>query len=371
MFHQYGFGPEGRVGAMVRSSIKSRVEVRSAGAFRFSPVLRSIAAHLWIWFWPGRDRLIALVVCCQNSAGMLVRGAISVYPNCGFWYIHSSNWIRTHGTVPPAEKQPGADVPLLFQKRKKQTTAESDSLERRIPDASPQMLEIVRAVRPYTMTSPERILALCEAVRYVVEHGVAGDIVECGVWRGGSMAAAARVLRSVGSIDRRLWLYDTFDGMTEPNENDVDFLGRAASLLLRQSSRDDARSIWCRSPIDGVRQVMDETGYPAQQIEFVPGDVQETLPKRRPERIALLRLDTDWYESTRCELEILFPRLAVGGVLIVDDYGHWQGCRRAVDEYFAARGVTMLLNRIDYTGRIGVKIDQQQQSTGEGARDVA
>lgn len=250
-------------------------------------------------------------------------------------------------------------------------TAEPESLERRIPDASSQMLEIVRAVQPYTMTSPERILALCEAVRYVVEQDVAGDIVECGVWRGGSMAAAARVLRSMGSVDRRLWLYDTFDGMTEPNENDVDFLGRAASVLLRQSNRDDARSIWCRSPIDGVRQVMGLTGYPEQQIEYVVGDVQETLPKHHPEQIALLRLDTDWYESTRCELETLYPRLAVGGVLIVDDYGHWQGCRRAVDEYFAAQGVAMLLNRIDYTGRIGVKVAEPKQITGEGARDVA
>ncbi len=272
---------------------------------------------------------------------------------------------------PDLQKHPGADVSLLFQKRKKQPEREPESLEDRIPDASAQMLEIVRAVQPFTMTSPERILSLCEAVRYVVQNDIAGDIVECGVWRGGSMAAAARVLLAMHAAERRLWLYDTYDGMTEPDENDVDFLGRAAAVLLRQSSREDARSIWCRSPIDGVRQVMAETGYPEERLEFVQGDVQETLPKRHPRQIALLRLDTDWHESTRCELEILFPRLVVGGVLIVDDYGHWQGCRRAVDEYFAENGISMLLNRIDYTGRIGVKTAGARQSAEEGTRDVA
>lgn len=91
-------------------------------------------------------------------------------------------------------------------------------------------------------------------------------------------------------------------------------------------------------------------------LEFVIGPVEETLITKVPERIALLRLDTDWYESTRAELEYLYPRLVVGGVLIVDDYGHWKGARKAVDEYFAALGNDApLLNRLDYTGRMAVR----------------
>jgi len=96
-------------------------------------------------------------------------------------------------------------------------------------------------------------------------------------------------------------------------------------------------------------------GYPEQQIHFVEGLVEETLPAEAPEEIALLRLDTDWYSSTKHELEQLYPRLAPGGVLILDDYGHWQGARRAVDEYFAENQITLLLNRVDSTARIGVK----------------
>jgi O-methyltransferase len=91
-------------------------------------------------------------------------------------------------------------------------------------------------------------------------------------------------------------------------------------------------------------------------VRLVKGKVEDTVPKNAPEKIALLRLDTDWYESTRRELVHLFPRLVPGGVLIIDDYGHWQGARKAVDEYIAGNQVKILLNRVDYTGRIGVKI---------------
>jgi len=102
---------------------------------------------------------------------------------------------------------------------------------------------------------------------------------------------------------------------------------------------------------------MATSAFPSERIKFVQGKVEETLPQTRPQSIALLRLDTDWYESTRCELEYLFPLLACGGVLIVDDYGHWQGCRQAVDDYFAATGQLIHLARMDYTGRIGIKLN--------------
>jgi len=190
---------------------------------------------------------------------------------------------------------------------------------------------IYRAVRPYTMT-----------------------VVECGVWRGGSMMAAAFSLLHLESTTRQLYLFDTYTGMPEPRPFDRDRDGRPASDWLRDpTAAGDMVRACC--DLQTVRQAMLRTRYPWKKIVFVPGRVEEVLPAEAPAKIALLRLDTDWYESTYHELEHLWPRLALGGVLIVDDYGHWQGARRAVDEYFARHRLTLPLHTIDYTGRLVVK----------------
>lgn len=255
---------------------------------------------------------------------------------------------------------------LLSRKFRKTRNAESvlaidpiDEMASRLPDSTRTQRETIVAVRGSTMTSPERILAFCDAAEYVSKHNIAGDIVECGVWKGGSTAAAARTLIHADDSDRTLWMYDTFDGMSAPSENDVDLTGQAADQLLANdpaASPECVDSIWCRCSLDTVKQTMSETGYPQSKIRYVKGKVEDTLPNQSPDQIAILRLDTDWYESTRCELEILFPKLVVGGVLIIDDYGHWQGCRKAVDEYFANHQIKMFLQRIDYTGRVGIKL---------------
>jgi O-methyltransferase len=213
-------------------------------------------------------------------------------------------------------------------------------------------------VRPYTMTTIERVSALRQAVEYVVANKIAGDLVECGVWKGGSMMAAALTLKSLGVNDRKLHLFDTFEGMTEPSAVDVDFRGRDAKFLLEQMRDTKATTnIWAIAQLEGVKALMESTGYESQNISYVKGRVEETLPVSAPDKIAILRLDTDWYESTLHELNHLYPRLSRGGVLIIDDYGHWQGARRAVDEYIAENKLRLLLNRIDYTGRICVKLD--------------
>jgi hypothetical protein len=219
------------------------------------------------------------------------------------------------------------------------------------PDITDEDIDIVRKVREFTMTSTERIHALIQAVRYVSINNIAGDIVECGVWKGGSMAAAARMLLRLKDCNRGLFLFDTFDGMSEPSANDVDFEGKEAAKLLQV----DPTFKCDGAPIENVKRILAETGYPESKTHFVMGKVEETIPEKAPHSIALLRLDTDWYESTRHELVNLFPRLARGGVLIVDDYGHWRGARKACDEYFAENRIPVLLNRIDYTGRIAVK----------------
>jgi hypothetical protein len=224
------------------------------------------------------------------------------------------------------------------------------------PDIDAATAETIRLVRAHTQTSPERIASLCEATRYVVKAKIPGAIVECGVWRGGSMMAVIRTLLAAGDTTRELFLFDTFEGMTEPGANDVTREGTPASALMRDASKDDAESIWCYASLDEVRRNLDEMGYPKEKLHYVQGKVEDTIPGAAPGQIALLRLDTDWYESTHHELIHLYPRLSAGGVLIVDDYGHWQGSRRAVDEWIEQTGVRILLNRIDYTGRVAVKV---------------
>ena len=213
--------------------------------------------------------------------------------------------------------------------------------------------EIVRAVQPYTMTSVERILAAIRAVDTIVGGAVAGDIVECGVWRGGSMMAMAFALLRRGVRDRTLYLYDTFAGMTPPTARDVQFDGAPAVELLATSSRD--AHVWAIAALDDVRRNLASTGYPLEQMRFVIGPVEVTIPRTIPDAISILRLDTDWYESTRHELVHLYPRLCPGGVLIVDDYGHWRGSKEATDEYFRGLDAPPQLHGIDYTGVLAVK----------------
>jgi O-methyltransferase len=208
---------------------------------------------------------------------------------------------------------------------------------------------------PYTMTPRERQYGLFKAVEHVVVAGVEGDLVECGVWRGGSCMAAALTLAHLGRTDRELYLYDTFAGMTKPGAFDLDQTSTSALAMWERSQRGGVNE-WCYASLDDVKANMATTGYPEQRLHFIAGDVVQTIPATAPARIAILRLDTDFYESTRHELQHLFPRLARGGVLILDDYGHWQGAKKAVDEYFAVNGIHMLLNRLDYAARIGVKI---------------
>jgi hypothetical protein len=215
------------------------------------------------------------------------------------------------------------------------------------PDFSAEDVALCRAVSGRTMTSPERIVALAESIRHVSRNRVPGAIVECGVWRGGSMMAAAMTLVDAGDTSRELFLFDTFEGMTAAGARDVSVSGQPGAKTAPAGS--------CDSTEAEVAANLRSTGYPPGQVRLVKGRVEETVPGEAPARIALLRLDTDWYESTRHELRHLYPRLSSAGVLIVDDYGHWSGAREAVDEYFATLPQRPLLFRVDYTGRCCIK----------------
>lgn len=222
-------------------------------------------------------------------------------------------------------------------------------------DFETQHITLVNKVRPFTMTSDERVFGLMEAVNYIAKHKIEGDIVECGVWKGGSMLAIADTLVQNKDQNRHLFLYDTFEGMPAPTEADVSYDNLAAEKLLESNPDKERNLVWAYSALDEVKRTMALSAYPQHLIHYIKGKVEDTIPLQVPEKIALLRLDTDWYESTKHELIHLFPRLVPGGVLIIDDYGFWKGARKAVDEYFVENNIRILLNRMDETGRIAIK----------------
>jgi hypothetical protein len=207
----------------------------------------------------------------------------------------------------------------------------------------------------YTMTSKERMYALYKSVEYIIKNNIPGDFVECGVWRGGSTMLIAYSLLEFNVNNRKIYLYDTFEGMSQPTEFDY-LLANSffASELLQKEPKKDT-NFWCFVTLNEVKNNMALTKYPENNIIYVKGKVEETIPKIIPSKIALLRLDTDWYESTKHELNHLYPILSKNGVLIIDDYGYLAGAKRAVDEYFFDE--QLLLNRIDSDARIGIKIN--------------
>ena len=217
-----------------------------------------------------------------------------------------------------------------------------------IPDLDDEFLAVWSDVESRTMISVERAFAFASALRHVHRAGIDGDIAECGVWKGGACLLASRILHRESDTRRLIWLYDTFEGMPSPGDED-----RIASSGLPVSERSPEG--WWAAGIAEVRETLKHSPLPPERFRFVKGRVEDTLEREIPDRIAVLRLDTDWYESTRKELEVLYPRISPGGILIIDDYGHFTGARRAVDEYFARRGEHPLLHRSDYTGRVLVK----------------
>lgn len=206
-----------------------------------------------------------------------------------------------------------------------------------ISDMEPEFIELYNKVKDYSMVSIERLYATYQAVKYVEANNIEGALVECGVWKGGNTMLMAL---SLESTNRTIYLYDTFEGMPKPGKRDVDYKGNLPKWIEK----------WCYSSIGETGKNMYLTGY--NNVHFVKGVVEDTIPETIPDKIAVLRLDTDWYDSTMHELVHLFPRLSKGGVLLLDDYGYWKGQREAVDEYFDKKP---LMHRPDYAGRTIIK----------------
>jgi len=224
-------------------------------------------------------------------------------------------------------------------------------------DYDDETREIWDLVRNRTMTRHSKIHFLIHAVQYVERHEIPGAVLECGVWRGGSMLAVAHTLLRLGATDRDLYLFDTFAGMPPATERDVRLSGEHADELL--TGEGPGPMAWARpgnfvATLADVEKGFAGVAYPKERVHFVPGRVEDTVPDRAPDEIAILRLDTDWYESTKHELTHLYERLSPGGVLIIDDYGTWQGSKEATDEFLDKTGEPLLLTRVS-RARVAVK----------------
>jgi O-methyltransferase len=216
---------------------------------------------------------------------------------------------------------------------------------------------IIDKVRRHTLTltsGVEAAWALYQSIEYVVRNDIPGDIVECGVWSGGSMLLAAHALMHFGDTSRRIFLYDTFRGMPKPDDLDLRWDGVPA-LPTWERFQQNGKKWGFGGTQDHVRNVVYSSGYPQEKFVFVEGMVEATLPATRPEKISLLRLDTDLYSSTDHELVHLYPVLSVGGVLIIDDYGWLLGAQIATDQFIAENRLPLFLTRINESVRLVVK----------------
>jgi hypothetical protein len=198
-----------------------------------------------------------------------------------------------------------------------------------------------RTVRPFTMSGPARLRALYEAVEHVCAAGIPGNIMECGAARGGSSALLGIALRNTAS-SRTLWVLDTFEGIPAPTSADPD-----------QEIAAHYTGSFCGN-MEDVASLLDRVGI-LPKAHLIKGRFEETVPQIDPGPLAVLHIDGDWYGSVRVCLEYLYDRVVPGGIIQFDDYGHWQGARKAVDEFLAVREISQPLRYIDYTGRQLIK----------------
>lgn len=196
-------------------------------------------------------------------------------------------------------------------------------------------------VRPLTMVSYARLRGLHDAVMHVANHDIPGDVVECGVARGGSAAMLGLTMRQMG-IRRDLWLFDTFQGLPSPSPQDADF--EIAALYCGA----------CVGSVEDVRRSLSTLGI-RENLHFIPGLFQNTLLTAPVSSVAILHIDGDWYESVKSCLESFYDKVSPGGVIQFDDYAHWAGARKAVDEFFAKRGKRLMLRKLDFAGRQMIK----------------
>jgi hypothetical protein len=195
------------------------------------------------------------------------------------------------------------------------------------------------------------------ACKYIALNKIPGDFVECGVFKGGNALIAAKIF-DMYKINKKVYLFDTFTGMTKPTKYDLRTSDKALMLTKYLSLQQKDYTDWAYASIEEVKENFKKVHLLKDNVVFVKGEVEKTLDLsiNIPNVISFLRLDTDWYESTKKELNILYDKLVAGGILVIDDYGHFNGARKAVDEYFKKHSPAPFLSLIDNGARIGVKV---------------
>lgn len=223
-------------------------------------------------------------------------------------------------------------------------------------DVEDEFIDIYIKCKPYTMTNWPRMYSLYQSVKYIVNNKIPGSFVECGVWRGGSARVIMETLNKLNVSDRDLYLYDTYEGfdVLDIVDEDVDYKGKKA---IEEAEEEDLvnSDVWKDGELNKVKHNLSKANYPVSKTHFIKGKVEDTIPATMPTSISILRLDTDLYVSTKHEMIHLYPILEKKGILIIDDYGHWGGAKKAVDEYLKQHGINPLLNKTDYTGRLFIK----------------
>tara|TARA_B110000503_G_scaffold122058_1_gene186256 strand:- start:1803 stop:2561 length:759 start_codon:yes stop_codon:yes gene_type:complete len=225
----------------------------------------------------------------------------------------------------------------------------------KIIELTPDEKKLINLVKSYTMTPQIRIYSLIKALKHINQKKILGDYVECGVWKGGNIILFKKIMELSNDYSRKIFAYDTFEGMTEPDENDFDISKNLNAKFLMNKDKNKKTNIWGVCSLENVKDNIQTNAKNIDNIKFIKGPVEQTLAVQinLPEKISLLRLDTDWYSSTKKELEILYKKVSPGGIIIIDDYGHWGGSKKAVDEFFSNKYVWM--HYIDYACRLIIK----------------
>lgn len=220
----------------------------------------------------------------------------------------------------------------------------------------PEFVKLWEKYNHLTMVPWQGAYAAYSGAKHVAKYNIPGDIVEAGVWRGGIAFIIAETLKHFGSEDRTIYMYDTYAGMSEPTEEDTKSSTGNSALKKYNLRKKDGYVDWCYASIEEVQEHLEKVPYPKEHFKLVKGKVEDTIPNTAPTQVSLLRVDTDWYESTKHIMEHLFSNLSTHGIFICDDFGKWEGARKAVEEYLSKNNIRIFLNTETCSGNvIGVK----------------
>ncbi len=216
--------------------------------------------------------------------------------------------------------------------------------------------KLLDLIQNYSMTTQIRIFTLLQSLRHLKNKKIDGDYVECGVWKGGNIILFKKFIEDEDeNSKKKIFAFDTYEGMTEPDKNDYDLSSNITANILLKADKAKKTNTWGICDLESVKKNIQTCVNSTENIKFIKGPVESTLndTSNLPNKISLLRLDTDWYSSTKKELDVLYDRVTPGGIVIIDDYGHWGGAKKAVDEFFLNKYVWM--HYVDYACRLIVK----------------